>query len=224
MSRRSRPIRTTASSTGTRPPNRRRTRRRTSSGWPRAWARRSADSGSRPARAASWPPIPGGVSPSASGGGTSSPGWRRPSRKRSCAPRCSATCDRWRATSRSGRALWEWVCERAPSRILFLRHMAKSALERPAPLGFFGGFVVERSGAHRHQLDLKARGVFPDHPGHADIRPVPRGAGHEHARSPRGGGRPRTVHRLRGRRGIRRLRGHGAPAAPPPARVPRRPA
>ncbi len=60
-----------------------------------------------------------------------------------------------------GGALWEWVCERAPSRTVFLRHMAKSALERPVPLGFLGGFVVERSGAHRNQLDLKARGVFP---------------------------------------------------------------
>jgi CBS domain-containing protein len=60
-----------------------------------------------------------------------------------------------------GSALWEWVCERAPSRILFLRHMAKGALERPVPLGFFGGFVVERSGAHKDQLDLKARGIFP---------------------------------------------------------------
>ncbi|HJR03899.1 MAG TPA: DUF294 nucleotidyltransferase-like domain-containing protein, partial [Methylomirabilota bacterium] len=60
-----------------------------------------------------------------------------------------------------GTALWEWVCESAPSRILFLRHMAKSALEHPVPLGFLGGFVLERSGAHRHQLDLKARGIFP---------------------------------------------------------------
>jgi CBS domain-containing protein len=39
--------------------------------------------------------------------------------------------------------------------------MAKSALERPVPLGFFGGFVVERSGDHRDEVDLKARGVFP---------------------------------------------------------------
>jgi CBS domain-containing protein len=60
-----------------------------------------------------------------------------------------------------GSALWEWVCEWAPSRILFLRHMAKSVLERPMPLGLLGGFVLERSGAHRHQLDLKARGIFP---------------------------------------------------------------
>jgi len=60
-----------------------------------------------------------------------------------------------------GRALWDWLCEQAPSRVLFVRHMAKSALDRPAPLGLFGGFVVERTGAHKHQLDLKARGVFP---------------------------------------------------------------
>jgi len=62
---------------------------------------------------------------------------------------------------RVGAALWDWVCARAPSRTLFLRHLAKSALERPAPLGFFGGFVVERAGAHKNRLDLKARGIFP---------------------------------------------------------------
>jgi CBS domain-containing protein len=62
---------------------------------------------------------------------------------------------------RVGAALWDWVCARAPARTLFLRHLAKSALERPAPLGFLGGFVVERAGAHRNQLDLKARGIFP---------------------------------------------------------------
>jgi CBS domain-containing protein len=60
-----------------------------------------------------------------------------------------------------GRRLWEWVCETAPSRTLFLRHMARAALDRPAPLGFFGGFVVERSGPYKDRLDLKARAVFP---------------------------------------------------------------
>lgn len=39
--------------------------------------------------------------------------------------------------------------------------MAKAALERQVPLGFFGGFVVERTGTHKDRLDLKARGVFP---------------------------------------------------------------
>jgi CBS domain-containing protein len=60
-----------------------------------------------------------------------------------------------------GGALWDWVCAQAPSRVLFLRHMAKSALERAVPLGLFGGFVVERSGEHKDRLDLKGRGVFP---------------------------------------------------------------
>jgi len=60
-----------------------------------------------------------------------------------------------------GRALWEWVCATAPSQTLFLRHMARTALDRHVPLGLFGGFVVERSGPHKGRLDLKARGVFP---------------------------------------------------------------
>jgi CBS domain-containing protein len=62
---------------------------------------------------------------------------------------------------RIGSELWEWVCERAPSHTLFLRYMARAALERHVPLGLFGGFVVERSGAHKDQFDLKARGTFP---------------------------------------------------------------
>lgn len=60
-----------------------------------------------------------------------------------------------------GRALWEWICARAPARALFLRYMARAAAERQPPLGFFGGFVVERSGVHEGRLDIKARGVFP---------------------------------------------------------------
>jgi CBS domain-containing protein len=60
-----------------------------------------------------------------------------------------------------GRELWEWVCARAPAATLFLRHMAKAAVERQPPLGLFGRFAVERSGAHRDALDLKARGVYP---------------------------------------------------------------
>jgi len=60
-----------------------------------------------------------------------------------------------------GRALWEWVCDRAPFQTLFLRLMAHSAVERTPPLGLFGRFVVERTGVHKGTLDLKARGVFP---------------------------------------------------------------
>jgi CBS domain-containing protein len=60
-----------------------------------------------------------------------------------------------------GRDLWQWVCRRMPSQALFLSYMARGALERHVPLGFFGGFVVERSGTHKDAFDLKARGVFP---------------------------------------------------------------
>jgi CBS domain-containing protein len=60
-----------------------------------------------------------------------------------------------------GDALWAWVCDQAPTHSLFLRHMAWDAVQRPPPIGLFGRFVVERSGAHPGTLDLKARGVFP---------------------------------------------------------------
>ncbi len=57
--------------------------------------------------------------------------------------------------------LWEWACKQAPGQALFLRHLARSALERHVPVGLLGGFVVERSGTHKGALDVKARGVFP---------------------------------------------------------------
>jgi len=60
-----------------------------------------------------------------------------------------------------GRELWDWVCARIPSQTLFLRHLARSALDRTVPLGWFGRFVVERAGEHRRALDVKSRGVFP---------------------------------------------------------------
>jgi CBS domain-containing protein len=60
-----------------------------------------------------------------------------------------------------GEALWSWVCEQAPAHTLFLRHMARDAVQRTPPLGLLGRLVVERSGAHPGTLDLKARGVFP---------------------------------------------------------------
>ncbi|HEY5725988.1 MAG TPA: DUF294 nucleotidyltransferase-like domain-containing protein [Methylomirabilota bacterium] len=59
------------------------------------------------------------------------------------------------------RALSGWVCERAPSATLFLRFMARDALERRPPLGLLGGFALPRSGPHRGRLDLKAGAIFP---------------------------------------------------------------
>ena len=60
-----------------------------------------------------------------------------------------------------GRALWQWICERAPSRTLFLRYMAREAVLRETGLGFLGRLRVERSGAYRGRLDLKSRAIFP---------------------------------------------------------------
>lgn len=39
-------------------------------------------------------------------------------------------------------------------------HLATLAARREPPLGFFRGFVVERSGEHHHQLDLKKGGIY----------------------------------------------------------------
>jgi CBS domain-containing protein len=44
---------------------------------------------------------------------------------------------------------------------LFLALMAKNAMNFQPPLGFFRQFVLERSGEHKHTLDLKAQGVMP---------------------------------------------------------------
>ena len=60
-----------------------------------------------------------------------------------------------------GCELWRWLCERAPTRILFLRHLAREAVQRPPGLGFFGRFKVESAGPHRGRLDLKRRAIFP---------------------------------------------------------------
>jgi CBS domain-containing protein len=60
-----------------------------------------------------------------------------------------------------GRALWSWVCERAPKRTLFLRYLAQDAVSQPSALGWFRRFRVERSGPRRGRLDLKAVAVFP---------------------------------------------------------------
>lgn len=43
----------------------------------------------------------------------------------------------------------------------FLPMLAKSALHNPAPLSFFKGFVLERSGSHRDEFDVKARAMMP---------------------------------------------------------------
>lgn len=43
----------------------------------------------------------------------------------------------------------------------FLNFLAKNAYMNPAPLGFFKGFMVEKSGEHKDQFDIKARAMMP---------------------------------------------------------------
>jgi CBS domain-containing protein len=50
------------------------------------------------------------------------------------------------------------VLAAARERPVFLRHMAESALACRPPLGVVRDFVLERSGEHRHTLDLKTSG------------------------------------------------------------------
>ncbi len=49
----------------------------------------------------------------------------------------------------------------APSNPALLRLLARFALSHRPPTGFFRGLVVEPTGEHRGQLDLKQRGVIP---------------------------------------------------------------
>ena len=49
----------------------------------------------------------------------------------------------------------------APSNPALLRLLARFALSHRPPTGFFRGLVVEPTGEHRGQLDLKQRGALP---------------------------------------------------------------
>jgi len=44
---------------------------------------------------------------------------------------------------------------------IFLAFMARSALQNPAPLSFFRNFVVEKSGEHKDEFDIKKRAMMP---------------------------------------------------------------
>jgi len=43
----------------------------------------------------------------------------------------------------------------------FLNHLARNATQNPPPLSFFKHLVVERSGEHAHEFDIKKRGMMP---------------------------------------------------------------
>lgn len=57
--------------------------------------------------------------------------------------------------------LTEHIYEEIGKKNFFLNFLAKNAYMNPAPLGFFKGFVVEKSGEHRDQFDIKARAMMP---------------------------------------------------------------
>ncbi|SMG48874.1 CBS domain-containing protein [Marivirga sericea] len=44
---------------------------------------------------------------------------------------------------------------------IFLNYLAKNATQNPAPLSFFKNLIVERSGAHKEDFDLKGRALMP---------------------------------------------------------------
>ncbi len=57
--------------------------------------------------------------------------------------------------------LKEQIAGQAEKSPYFLFALARSALSRTPPLGFFKDFLVERDGKHKNLLDLKRRGTAP---------------------------------------------------------------
>jgi CBS domain-containing protein len=58
-------------------------------------------------------------------------------------------------------ALQQLIRETAPESRKFLAHIARNALMRTPPLGFFRQFVLEPDGEHGNTFDLKERGTAP---------------------------------------------------------------
>lgn len=57
--------------------------------------------------------------------------------------------------------LREFIATKAPTNRSFLASMARNALNRTPPLGFFKGFVLEQDGEHKNSINLKRRGTAP---------------------------------------------------------------
>lgn len=58
-------------------------------------------------------------------------------------------------------ALSQHIFQAIENQTVFLAFLAKSAVENPAPLSFFRGFMVERSGEHKNEFDIKKRAMMP---------------------------------------------------------------
>lgn len=57
--------------------------------------------------------------------------------------------------------LQDLIAHRAAESPLFLAAMARNALNRTPPLGFFRTFVMEKDGKHNNSINLKRRGTAP---------------------------------------------------------------
>ncbi len=55
----------------------------------------------------------------------------------------------------------DFIRETAKGNELFLALMARNAMNFQPPLGFFRQFVLEKTGDHRHTLNLKLHGIIP---------------------------------------------------------------
>ncbi|MDO6460190.1 putative nucleotidyltransferase substrate binding domain-containing protein [Granulosicoccaceae sp. 1_MG-2023] len=65
-----------------------------------------------------------------------------------------------------GKTVWAeqlnvFIASKAKSSPRFLGSLARNALNRRPPLGFFKNFVVEKDGEHRESINLKRRGTAP---------------------------------------------------------------
>lgn len=60
-----------------------------------------------------------------------------------------------------GDDLRDYLAAHAPTKGIFLMHLAKDCLAGRPPLSFFRNFIVEKDGEHKNRLDLKTRGLVP---------------------------------------------------------------
>ncbi len=57
--------------------------------------------------------------------------------------------------------LSEHLLQEIENNKIFLNFLAQNSLQNPPPLTFFKGFLVERSGEHRSEFDIKKRAMMP---------------------------------------------------------------
>jgi CBS domain-containing protein len=57
--------------------------------------------------------------------------------------------------------LTEHIFKELDGQSLFMTYLAKNAVGKPPPLTFFRNFVVEKSGEHKDEFDIKARAMMP---------------------------------------------------------------